>query len=66
MNNFLLSFKQSYANFKNQLSEELILQEEQGGLEEDDNQDAILIKNAGLIILWPFFIGFLINVVYNR
>ena len=55
MNNFLLSFKQSYANFKNQLSEELILQEEQGGLEEDDNQDAILIKNAGLIILWPFF-----------
>ena len=48
MNNFLLSFKQSYANFKNQLSEELILQEEQGGLEEDDNQDAILIKNDAL------------------
>ena len=55
MNNFLLSFKQSYANFKNQLSEELIIQEEQGGLEEDDNQDTILINNAGLIILWPFF-----------
>ncbi|MBF12641.1 MAG: hypothetical protein CMC63_10780, partial [Flavobacteriaceae bacterium] len=67
MNNFLLSFKQSYANFKNQLSEEFILKEEQGGLEEDNDQETILIKNAGLIILWPFFYrlfdkcGFLIN-----
>ena len=56
MNNFLLSFKQSYANFKNQLSEEFILKEEQGGLEEDNDQETILIKNAGLIILWPFFL----------
>ncbi|MDC1012507.1 contractile injection system tape measure protein, partial [Flavobacteriaceae bacterium] len=55
MSNFLSSLKRNYANFKNQLSEELFLKEEQGGLEEENETDSIVIQNAGLIILWPFF-----------
>ena len=55
MSNFLSSLKRNYANFKNQLSEELFLKEEEGGLEEENETDSIVIQNAGLIILWPFF-----------
>ena len=55
MSNFLSSLKHNYANFKNQLSEELFLKEEEGGLEEENETDSIVIQNAGLIILWPFF-----------
>ena len=55
MSNFLFSLKRNYANFKNQLSEELFLKEEVGGLEEENETDSIVIQNAGLIILWPFF-----------
>ena len=55
MSNFLSSLKRNYANFKNQLSEELFLREEEGGLEEENETDSIVIQNAGLIILWPFF-----------
>jgi hypothetical protein len=55
MSNFLSSLKRNYANFKNQLYEELFLKEEEGGLEDENETDSIVIQNAGLIILWPFF-----------
>ena len=67
MSHFLSSLKRNYAHFKNQLTEELILKEEEGGLEEQNETDSIVIQNAGLIILWPFFYrlfdkcGFLID-----
>ena len=67
MSHFLSSLKRNYAHFKNQLTEELILKEEEGGLEEQNETDSLVIQNAGLIILWPFFYrlfdkcGFLID-----
>ena len=67
INNFLLSLKRNYDNYKNQLSEELILKEEESKEVESNDTDSIVIQNAGLIILWPFFYrlfdkcGFLID-----
>jgi len=55
MSHFLSLLKRSYTNYKNQLTEELILKEEGGGFEEQLETDALVIQNAGLIILWPFF-----------
>ena len=55
-NNFIYSLKRTYDNYKNQLSEEDILKQEDEVIEQDqDDSDTIIIQNAGLIILWPFF-----------
>ena len=66
--NFIYSLKRTYDNYKNQLSKDDIFKQEDDVLEQDqDDSDTIIIQNAGLIILWPFFYrlfdkcGYLIN-----
>ena len=66
--NFIFTLKRTYDNYKNQLSEaDLSIKEGEDADPEQEDTDAIVIQNAGLIILWPFFYrlfdkcGFLID-----
>ena len=66
--NFIFTLKRTYDNYKNQLPEEDQLgQEGEDSNFDQEDTDAIVIQNAGLIILWPFFYrlfdkcGFLID-----
>ena len=53
--NFVSSLKRNYDNYKNQLSEDVLSTQEEEENQEQTETDAIVIQNAGLIILWPFF-----------
>ena len=54
--NFIFTLKRTYDNYKNQLSEnEAIDQEAEISDLNQVDSDTIVIQNAGLILLWPFF-----------
>ena len=66
--NFIFTLKKTYDNFKNQLSEyDDPSKEGEVSQPDQEDSDTIVIQNAGLIILWPFFYrlfdkcGFLID-----
>ena len=53
--NFIFTLKRTYDNYKNQLSEGGILENKEDPDLLQKDSDSIVIQNAGLIILWPFF-----------
>ena len=53
--NFIFNLKRTYDNYKNQLSEGGILENKEDSDLLQKDTDSIVIQNAGLIILWPFF-----------
>ena len=53
--NFIFNLKRTYDNYKNQLSESNILENKEDSELLQQDSENIVIQNAGLIILWPFF-----------
>ena len=53
--NFIFNLKRTYDNYKNQLSESNILENKEDSVLLQEDSEGIVIQNAGLIILWPFF-----------
>lgn len=53
--NFVASLKRTYDNYNNKLSGEDLLTNKEEENQEQTETDAIVVQNAGLIILWPYF-----------
>lgn len=53
--NFVASLKRTYDNYNNKLSGDVLLTNKEEENQEQTETDAIVVQNAGLIILWPYF-----------
>ena len=53
--NFVASLKRTYDNYNNKLSGDDLLTNKEEENQEQTETDAIVVQNAGLIILWPYF-----------